>query len=94
MDNMNKYGKAPMKVFLTVNQDGETQNVFATVGMAIDAIAYDKGRVMPDHIVESSPTAYKWKGNDGKIYSLEIMECDVCKDVTMDYMCKPRTFKL
>lgn len=95
MNNMEKYSRTDRQtVYLTVNQDGETQNVFLTIGMAIDAIAYAMGRVMPDHIIESSPTAYKWKGNDGKTYSLEIKECDVCKDVTMDYMCKPRTFKL
>ena len=44
---MKKYGKDAMTVFLTVNEKGETQNVFATVGMAIDAIAYDKCRIMP-----------------------------------------------
>ena len=94
MENMKKYGKSPMTVYLTVNQDGETQNVFVTIGMAIDAIAYNKGRIMPDHITEETMTSFKWKGNDGKTYSLEIKECDVCKDVTMDYMSKPRTFKL
>ena len=81
-------------VYLTVNEKGETKNVFATIGMAIDAIAYDKGRVMPDHVVESSLTSYKWKGKDGNIHSLEIKECPVCKDVTIDYMDRPRSLKL
>lgn len=94
MDNMKKYGRESMTVYLTVNEKGETQNVFMTIGMAIDAIAYNKVRIMSDHIIEETMTSFKWKGNDGKTYSLEIMECDVCKDVTYDYMCKPRTFKL
>lgn len=94
MENIKKFGKDEMTVYLTVNEKGETQNVFATVGMAIDAIAYNKCRIMPDHIIEETMTSFKWKGNDGKIYSLTIMECPVCKDVTMDYMNKPRVFKL
>lgn len=94
MENMKKYGKDAMTVYLTVDEKGETQNVFATVGMAIDAIAYDKGRIMPDHIIEETMTSYKWKGNDGKTYSLEIRECPVCKDVTCDYMNRPRVFTL
>ena len=91
---MKKYGKDAMKVFLTVNETGETQNVFATIGIAIDAIAYDKGRIMPDHITEETMTSYKWKETNGTEHSLEIKECDICKDVTLDYMYKPRTYKL
>lgn len=95
MENMKRYSrKDDMNVYLTVDEKGETQNVFVTLGMAIDAIAYNMGRIIPDNIIESSLTAFKWKGRDGKTYSLEIKECPVCKDVTMDYVCKPRTIKL
>lgn len=95
MENMKKFGNDLMEdMYLTVNQDGVTQNLFATLGKAIDAIAYDRGRIMPDHIIESTPTMFKWKGNDGKIYSLEVKQCPVCKDVTLDYMNRPRDIKL
>ena len=94
MDNMEKYGKDPMTVYLTVNEKGETQNVFATIGMAIDAIAYAAGRITPGFVTGMTLTSVRWKGNDKKEYSLEILECPVCKDVTMDYMCKPRSLNL
>ena len=91
---MKRFGRDEMTVYLTVNEKGETQNVFATLGMAIDAIAYNKCRIMPDHIIEDTMTSMKWKGNDSKTYSLEIKECPVCKDVTRDYMNCPRTLTL
>ena len=74
MENMKRFGRDEMTVYLTVNEKGETQNVFATLGMAIDAIAYNKCRIMPDHIIEDTMTSMKWKGNDSKTYSLEIKE--------------------
>ena len=92
---MKKFGNKPVEdMYLTVDQDGVTQNLFATLGKAIDAIAYDKGRIMPDSIIESTLTMYKWKGTDGKIYSLEVKQCPVCKDVTLDYTNRPRNIEL
>ena len=95
MEQILKYSKnKPLTVYLTVNEKGETQNCFATLGTAIDAIAYDAGRIMPDHMTEKTLTYFTWKGNDGKRHSLEIKECPICKDVTLDYMSKPRAITL
>jgi hypothetical protein len=95
MDNMKKFSKAQVDdMYLTVDQDGVAQNLFATLGMAIDAVAYDKTRLMEDCITEHTPTLLKWKGRDGKDYSLEVMRCPVCKDVTRDYMERPRSVEL
>lgn len=95
MEQILKYSKdKPLMVYLTVNENGETQNCFSTIGTAIDAIAYDAGRIMPNNIIEQTLTSYKWKGNNGENHSLEIKECPICKDVTLDYMNKPRSITI
>ena len=94
MENLSVFGKSEFDVYLIVNEKGETLNVFATAGMAIDDIAQNACRIEENHITEKTATMLKWKGRDGKEYSLEIKRCPVCKDVTMDYMNKPRAFIL
>jgi hypothetical protein len=82
------------KVYLKVNQNGETVNVFATVGRAIDDLSLESVRIDKNLIVSKTLSALKWRGRDGKIYSYEIKECPICKDISLDYMCYPRVFTL
>ena len=95
MENMKKFGNASVDdMFITVDQDGCMQNLFATLGKAIDAVAYEKTRIVKDSIIEHTPTMLKWRGRDSLVYSLEVKSCPVCKDVTLDYMNRPRTIEL
>lgn len=95
MENMRRFGnKAVEDMYLTVDQDGVTQNLFATLGKAVDAIAYERTRIVDDCIIEHLPTMLRWKGRDNGTYSLEVKRCPVCKDVTLDYMQRPRSIEL
>lgn len=83
-----------LKVYLIVDDEMITHNVFPTAGMALDAIAYNSHRINQDLIVESSRTKLKWKDNQGKERLLQIYECPFCKDLTLDYMSIPTPFVL
>lgn len=83
-----------LKVYLIVDDTEVTHNVYATVGMALDAIEYNYYRLDPDCVLELSRTKLRWKDRHGKERFLEIKECPICKDITMDYMNTPRAFKL
>ena len=78
------------KVYLKVNQDGETKNVFTTVGKAIDNLSLEAKRINKSLIVSKTLSTLKWKGRDGKNYSYEIKECPMCDDIHLDYMDYPR----
>ena len=79
------------KVYLIVDQDGATVNVFASLGLAIADIEINKERIVKEnHNPESTLTNFMWGGRDGKKYSLTIKECPICTDPQSDYMCKPR----
>lgn len=79
------------KVYLIVDQDGATVNVFASLGLAIADIELNKERIVKEnHNPESTLTNFMWGGRDGKKYSLTIKECPICTDPRMDYMDKPR----
>ena len=78
------------KVYLKVNQNGETKNVFATVGKAIDDLDLDAERIEKSSIISKTLSTLKWKGRDGKNYSYEIKECPICEDIHLDYMDIPR----
>ncbi len=78
------------KVYLKVNQDGKTKNVFSTVGKAIDNLSLESKRIDKSHIVSKTLSTLKWKGRDGKFYSYEIKECPICEDIHLDYMDCPR----
>lgn len=79
------------KVYLIVDQDGATVNVFASLGLAIADIELNKKRIVKEnHNQESTLTNFMWGGRDGKKYSLTIKECPICTDPHMDYMDKPR----
>lgn len=78
------------KVYLKVNQDGETKNVFTTVGKAIDNLSLEAKRINKSLIVSKTLSTLKWKGGDGKNYSYEIKECPICDDIHLDYMDCPR----
>lgn len=91
---MKELSKGELKVYLIANEKSETLNVYATVGMAIDAISYNARRIANDSILELSRTKLKWRGRNGDKHFLEIRECPICKDVTLDYMNMPRTFVL
>lgn len=47
------------KVYLKVNQDGETKNVFATVGKAIDNLDLEAKRINKSLIVSKTLSALK-----------------------------------
>ena len=91
---MDKFSKENEKVYLLVNDEGRTENVFATLGMALHAMAYRKTRICPEFITHDSLTRTEWTGRDGKARSLQVQEVWVCKDVTTDYMCEPRDVTL
>ena len=78
------------KVYLKVDQDGKTKNVFSTVGKAIDNLSLEAKRIDKSHIVSKTLSTLKWKGRDGKNYSYEIKECPICEDTHLDYMDLPR----
>ena len=78
------------KVYLKVDQDGKTKNVFSTVGKAIDNLSLEAKRIDKSHIVSKTLSTLKWKGRDGKNYSYEIKECPICEDIHLDYMDFPR----
>lgn len=82
------------EVYLTVNEKGVTENVFATLGMAIDAIEMAANRIEESFIEERTISFLKWKGRDQKSYSLEIKKCPICTDVKMDYMNRPKVFTI
>ena len=83
-----------LKVYLIVDNDEVTHNVYATVGMALDAIAYNYHRLDPDLVLELSRTKLKWRDRQGNERFMEIRECPICNDVTLDYMSQPRKFSL
>lgn len=78
------------KVYLKVNQNGETENVFATIGKAIDDLDLEAKRIEESLIVSKTLSTLKWRGRDGKDYSYEIKECPICNDISLDYMDCPR----
>ena len=78
------------KVYLKVDQDGKTKNVFSTVGKAIDNLSLEAKRIDKSHIVSKTLSTLKWKGRDGKNYSYELKECPICADIHLDYMDFPR----
>ena len=95
MDNREKFGRTKTEdVFLIVDENEVTQNIYATLGMAIDAIEYNARRIMPENIRFKTKTSLEWGGRDDKHYGLFIKVCPICKDVTLDYMDKPRDYDL
>lgn len=79
------------KVYLIVDENNVTVNVFASLGLAIADIELNKERIVKEnHNPESTLTNFMWGGRDGKKYSLTIKECPICTDPRMDYMDKPR----
>ena len=78
------------KVYLKVDQDGKTKNVFSTVGKAIDNLSLEAKRIDKSLIISKTLSTLKWKGRDGKNYSYEIKECPICEDIHLDYMDFPR----
>lgn len=78
------------KVYLKVDQDGKTKNVFATVGKAIDNLSLEAKRINKSLIISKTLSTLKWNGRDGKNYSYEIKECPICEDIHLDYMDFPR----
>lgn len=91
---MNYIQNNDLKVYLIVDDKGVTHNVYGTVGMALDAISYNYHRLDPEFVLEVSRTKLKWKDRQGNERFMEIKECPICKDVTMDYMNMPRDFEL
>ena len=91
---MNKFFRENEKVYLIVNEKGETENVFATLGMAIHAIEFKKTRICPEFITYDSLTRTEWTGRDGVGHSRQVQEIYICKNVTLDYMDRPRDVKL
>lgn len=83
-----------LKVYLIVDDKDVTHNVYATIGMALDAITYNYHRLDADNVLEISRTKLKWRYRQGNERFMEIKECPICKDVTNDYMSQPRAFKL
>lgn len=81
-------------VYMTVNEKGETQNVFATLGMAIDDVYLQSKRISEELHRKLTRTKFSWRGRDGIDYSLEVKVCPVCKNVNMDYMARPRSCTL
>lgn len=82
------------KVYLKVNQNGETENVFATVGKAIDDLDLEAKRIEESLIISKTLSTLKWRGRDGKNYSYEIKECPICNDIRIDYTDRPRVLVL
>lgn len=82
------------KVYLKVNQNGETENVFATIGKAIDDLDLEAKRIDENLIVSKTLSTLKWRGRNGKDFSYEIKECPVCNDIRLDYMNCPRILSL
>lgn len=78
------------KVYLKVNQNGETVNVFDTIGKAIDDLVLEAKRIDESLIVSKTLSTLEWRGRDGKDYSYEIEECSICNDIRIDYMNRPR----
>ena len=77
------------KVYLKVNQNGETENVFTTIGKAIDNLDLEAKRIDKSLIKSKTLSTLKWRGRDGKDYSYEIKECPICNDISLDYMNRP-----
>jgi hypothetical protein len=82
------------KVYLKVNQDKETENVFSTIDKAIDDLDLEAKRIEENLIVSKTLSTLKWRGMDGKDYSYEIKECPICNDIRIDYMDSPRVLVL
>lgn len=82
------------KVYLKVNEEGKTVNVFASLGRAIDNLDLEAYRIEQSYIKSKTISCLKWIGRDGKNHSYEIMECPICNDITLDYMNYPRALSL
>lgn len=79
------------KVYLVVDENNITVNVFASLGLAIADIELNRERIVKEnHNPDSTLTNFMWGGRDGKSHSLTIKECPICTDVTTDYMFSPR----
>ena len=79
------------KVYIIVDENNVTVNVFTSLGMAIADIELNKQRIVKEnHDPESTLTNFMWGGRDGKKYSLTIKECPICTNPQSDFMCKPR----
>lgn len=78
------------KVYLKVNQNGETKNVFTMIGKAIDDLDLEAKRIDESLIKSKTLFTLKWTGRNGKDYSYEIKECPICDDISLDYMNCPR----
>lgn len=78
------------KVYLKINEKGETENVYSSLGMAICGIEQETRRINPELITKQTLTELAWKSVDGKEHSVKILECPVCEDIKLDYMNMPR----
>lgn len=79
------------KVYLIVDENNVTVNVFASLGLAIADIELNKKRIVKEnHNPESTLTNFMWGGRDGKQHSLTVKECPICENVNLDYMDQPR----
>lgn len=97
MEFSNDYKSGQPVVYLTMNEKGETQNVFATLGMAIDNIAFQAKRIDEKNLESLTLSKIVWHGsgvNEHKQYSLEIKKCFICTDNSLDYMVHPMTINL
>lgn len=76
------------KVYLKINEKGETLNVFDSLGMAICGIEQEAKRIFADLIEEQTLTRIVWheKPHPEVKHSRTIMECPICNNVTLDYM--------
>lgn len=80
------------KVYLKINENGVTLNVFGSLGMAICGIEQEAKRIFAELIEEQTLTKIVWheKQNPEIKHSRTIVECPICKDVELDYMEGPR----
>ncbi len=78
------------KVYLKVNEKGETENAFASIGMAICGIEQEAKRIEPQFITKQTLTELVWTGRDGIERSFKIMEAPIVTNVSLDYMNKVR----
>lgn len=81
------------KVYLKINEKGETLNVFGSLGMAICGIEQEARRIFAELIEEQTLTKIVWheKPNPEIKRSRTIVECPICTDINSDYMFGPRT---
>ena len=80
------------KVYLKINEKGETVNVFDSLGKAISGIEMEAKRIFAELIEHQSLTKIVWheKIDTEKKHSYEIKECPICDFVELDYMDRPR----